>query len=95
MYVTCRNIDTLTPQQLLQEFLEAIKELVDMDASDYADRFDIHPEWVANECWKRMREEDKTMLKESVADIEESMSWSTMSDTFQKEFYTFYTGYYN
>ena len=95
MYITIHNIDKLTPQQLLVEFLEAIKELADMDDSDYADRCDSHPEWVAKECWKRMCEEDKNYVKKYVPNIETSMTWGAMSDNFQRDFYNFYIGYYN
>lgn len=95
MYVTVQNIDKLKPQELLQEFMEAIKYLIDMDASDYADNCSYHDEWVARECWNRMREEDKTMVKECVPNIENCMTWEDMSATFRASFYEFYTGYYD
>jgi len=95
MYVTAQNIAKLTPQELLQEFMEAIKELIDMDALDYADNYNAHSEWVARECWARMRDEDKNMIKEYVPTIENCMRWEDMSDSFQTDFSNFYIGYYN
>ena len=94
MYVTVHNIDTLKPKELMTEFLVAIKELIEMDASDYADRCNVHPEWVARECWNRMDEKDKADVKKYVPTIEKCMTWENMSEEFQTVFYEFYMGYF-
>ena len=94
MSITVANIGKLTPEQLYIEFLEAIKELIEMDASDYADGFNDHAEWVARECWERMAEKDKNQVKEYIPNIEACMMWGDMGDVFQTAFYELYTMFY-
>ncbi len=94
MYLTIHNIDTVAPEKLFYEFLEAIKGLIEMDESDYADREDAHLEWTAQACWARMKEEDKATVRVYIPDMEYRMSWGSMSESVQDAFYVLYTAIY-
>lgn len=95
MYLTIHNIDTVKPEKLFYEFLEAIKDLIEMDAADYADRHDAHLEWTAQACWARMKEEDKATVREFIPDMEYRMSWGSMSKSAETAFYELYTSIYS
>lgn len=79
-YVTIQNIDNLSAERVFIAFIHSIDALIEMDASDYADNFNMHPEWVAGICWERMHPEYREQILAAIPHIQDYMRWGTIRD---------------
>lgn len=90
VYVTIDNIDNLSPESIFVAFMNSVSELVDMDASDYADNCNVHPEWVAERCWERMHPEYREQILAAIPHIQNYMEWQGIDPENSWEFREFY-----
>ena len=88
-YVTVHNIKNLSSERIFVSFMNAIYTLLEMDASDVADREDYHYEWTAKRCWEVMHQTYKEQILAAIPDIAEFMYWGGVNPDAANEFYEF------
>ena len=76
--VTVDNIDELSPERIFVGFINAIRDLIVMDAADYADNYTAHPEWIAEKTWERMHPRYKWQILDAIPDIMDYTHWTTI-----------------
>lgn len=84
------NFCTSSHERVFVGFLDAVDTLIEMDASDYADRCNYHYEWMAERYWDVMHPLYKEQIVSAIPNIADFMFWGGVSQDNHWVFRSFY-----